>query len=61
MRPTAKRMKIDTAVLHVFANVELRIEISSDGHPKNDTAHPKNEADPAPAMRNDLPAKINKK
>jgi hypothetical protein len=27
----AKRMKIDKAVLHVFANVAVRIEISSDG------------------------------
>ncbi|HLQ76848.1 MAG TPA: hypothetical protein VK210_05815 [Terriglobia bacterium] len=38
----AKKVKIDKVVLHVFANVEVRIEISSDGHL---TAHPKNEAD----------------
>jgi hypothetical protein len=41
-RPIAKKVKIDKVVLHVFANVEVRIEISSDGHL---TAHPKNEAD----------------
>jgi hypothetical protein len=44
----AKSMKIDTIVLHVFANVEVRIEISSDGYlilHTQSPAHPKNEAD----------------